>query len=74
MATAAIPADSCPPRHWEWQYLDLMRRMVADGEVDHLVAERVWQELARGLMEPRPSRMFTVLRECAVAGKLRLKK
>ena len=42
----------------------LMRTMVADGEADHLVPERVWQELARGLMEPRPSRMFEVLREC----------
>lgn len=42
----------------------LMRHMVADGEVNHLVAERVWQELSRGLMEPRPSRMFEVLREC----------
>lgn len=42
----------------------LMRRMVDDGEADHLVAERVWQELAKGLMEPQPSRMFTVLRAC----------
>jgi tRNA nucleotidyltransferase (CCA-adding enzyme) len=50
--------------------LDLMRRMVADGEVDHLVAERVWQELARGLMESRPSRMFTVLRECGALARL----
>ena len=44
--------------------MDLMREMVAEGEVDHLVAERVWQELSRGLMEQRPSRMFEVLREC----------
>ena len=50
--------------------LDLMRRMVADGEVDHLVAERVWQELARGLMESRPSRMFMVLRECGALARL----
>ncbi|PKO44061.1 MAG: multifunctional CCA addition/repair protein [Betaproteobacteria bacterium HGW-Betaproteobacteria-3] len=42
----------------------LMREMVADGEADHLVAERVWQELARGLMAPQPSRMFEVLRAC----------
>ena len=42
----------------------LMRRMVDDGEVDALVAERVWQELARGLMEATPSRMFDVLRDC----------
>ena len=44
--------------------LQLMREMVQHGEADHLVAERVWQELARGLMEERPSRMFDVLREC----------
>ena len=42
----------------------LMRQMVEDGEVDHLVPERVWQELAKGLMAPKPSRMFEVLREC----------
>src|SRR5690606_5517678 len=34
------------------------------GEVDALVVERVWQELARGLMEKKPSRMFAVLRDC----------
>ena len=44
--------------------LTLMRTMVDAGEVDHLVAERVWQELAKGLMEARPARMFAVLREC----------
>ncbi len=48
----------------------LMRRMVAAGEVDALVAERVWQELARGLMEARPSRMFDVLRECGALARL----
>ena len=42
--------------------LALMRAMVAGGEVDHLGSERVWQELAKGLMEERPSRMFEVLR------------
>src|SRR5690606_17079282 len=42
----------------------LMQDMVADGEVDALVPERVWQELAKGLMEAKPSRMFEVLREC----------
>jgi tRNA nucleotidyltransferase (CCA-adding enzyme) len=42
----------------------LMREMVEAGETDALVAERVWQELARGLMEARPSRMFEVLRAC----------
>ena len=44
--------------------LQLMQQMVADGEVDALVPERVWQELARGLMEARPSRMFETLRAC----------
>ena len=44
--------------------LELMRGMVASGEADALVPERVWQELARGLMEERPSRLFDVLREC----------
>jgi tRNA nucleotidyltransferase/poly(A) polymerase len=41
-----------------------MQRMVQEGEVDALVPERVWQELARGLMEHKPSRMFEVLRAC----------
>lgn len=50
--------------------LVLMRRMVDDGEVDALVAERVWQELARGLMEPVPSRMFAVLRACGALARL----
>ena len=44
--------------------LALMRTMVAAGEVHALVAERVWQELARGLMEAQPSRMFELLRDC----------
>lgn len=48
----------------------LMTQMVAAGEVDHLVAERVWQELARGLMEKQPSRMFEVLRSCGALKKL----
>jgi tRNA nucleotidyltransferase (CCA-adding enzyme) len=44
--------------------LALMQQMVQEGEVDHLVAERVWQELAKGLMEQAPARMFEVLRDC----------
>ena len=48
----------------------LMRQMVEHGEVDALVAERVWQELARGLMEARPSRMFEVLRDCGALARL----
>ena len=50
--------------------LALMWRMVEAGEVDALVPERVWQELARGLMEARPSRMFDVLRECGALARL----
>ena len=50
--------------------LALMRGMVASGEVDHLVPERVWQELSRGLMEARPSQMFSVLRECGALARL----
>ena len=50
--------------------LSLMRGMVDCGEVDHLVAERVWQELAKGLMENRPSRMFEILRECGALRRL----
>ncbi len=48
----------------------LMRSMVGAGEVDSLVAERVWQELSRGLMEARPSRMFDVLRDCGALARL----
>src|SRR5688572_19348196 len=44
--------------------LALMREMARNGEADALVPERVWQELARGLMEQKPSRLFAVLREC----------
>ncbi len=42
----------------------LMQQMVAAGEVDALVPERVWQEIAKGLMEKQPSRMFEMLRDC----------
>jgi tRNA nucleotidyltransferase (CCA-adding enzyme) len=47
-----------------------MREMVANGEVDALVPERVWQELAKGLMEEKPSRMFDVLRACGALQKI----
>jgi tRNA nucleotidyltransferase (CCA-adding enzyme) len=50
--------------------LDLCRAMVASGEVDALVAERVWQELARGLMEATPSRMFELLRATGALARL----
>jgi len=50
--------------------LVLMRQMVANGEVDALVSERVWQEIARGLMEAQPSRMFALLRDCGALARL----
>jgi tRNA nucleotidyltransferase (CCA-adding enzyme) len=50
--------------------LALMRQMVDEGEADHLVPERVWQELARGMMEVRPSRLFEVLRDCGALARL----
>ena len=48
----------------------LMRAMVDAGEVDALVAERVWKELARALMEARPSRAFELLRACGALARL----
>ncbi|MFZ6654177.1 multifunctional CCA addition/repair protein [Undibacterium sp. TJN19] len=48
----------------------LMQTMVAAGEVDALVAERVWQELSRGLMEVKPSRMLDVLHACGALQRL----
>ena len=48
----------------------LLLQMVAAGEVDALVPERVWQELSRGLMQTRPSRMFDVLRRCGALARL----
>jgi tRNA nucleotidyltransferase (CCA-adding enzyme) len=62
---ARLPEFSVAP-----ETMVLMREMVASGEVDALVSERVWQELARGLMEARPSRMFEVLRECGALARL----
>ena len=50
--------------------LQLLREMVRSGEADQLVAERVWQELERGLAEPHPEKMFEVLEACGLADKL----
>ena len=50
--------------------LALMRAMVDEGEVDALVSERVWQEMARGLMGKQPSRMLQVLRACGALQRL----
>ena len=50
--------------------LALMQAMVAEGEVDALVSERVWQEIGRGLMAKQPSRMLQVLRACGALQRL----
>lgn len=50
--------------------MNLMREMVEKGEVDALVPERVWQEISKGLMEEKPSRMFEVLRACGALKKI----
>ncbi len=50
--------------------LALMRAMVDEAEVDALVSERVWQEIARGLMGKQPSRMLQVLRACGALQRL----
>jgi tRNA nucleotidyltransferase (CCA-adding enzyme) len=62
---ARFPGFSVAP-----ETLALMRHMVANGEVDALVPERVWQELSRGLMEDHPGRMIEVLRDCAALQRL----
>jgi tRNA nucleotidyltransferase (CCA-adding enzyme) len=48
----------------------LMRAIAAGGELALLSPERVWQELARGLMEPAPSRLLAVLRDCGALAQL----
>ncbi len=44
--------------------MHLMQEMVHNGEVNALVAERVWQELAKGLIQAKPSLMMKVLHDC----------
>jgi len=50
--------------------LELMRTMVASGEVDHLVAERVWKEMSRALTETDPQVFFTTLRDCGALARI----
>ena len=50
--------------------LDLMRTMVASGEVDHLVAERAWAETVRALSEPQPTPFIETLRECGALARI----
>jgi len=48
----------------------LMRALVEAGEMETLVAERVWSELERALGEKQPARFFEVLRECGALQRL----
>lgn len=50
--------------------LELCRKMVRMGEVDHLVPERVWQEISRGLMSEQPSRMLNILADTGAAARV----
>lgn len=50
--------------------LELMRNMVASGEVDHLVAERVWAETVRALSEPQPASFIETLRNCGALARI----
>lgn len=50
--------------------MTLMRSMVTNGEVDHLVAERVWAELGRALAESSPQTFVSTLRECGALVRL----
>lgn len=52
-----------PDFHVAGETRQLCRAMVDDGEVDHLVPERVWQELSAALMEQRPSKCFELLHD-----------
>ena len=47
-----------------YETLELMREMVAAGEVKHLVAERVWAELNKALTEKTPAAFFEILKMC----------
>ncbi|TMH67865.1 MAG: multifunctional CCA addition/repair protein [Betaproteobacteria bacterium] len=48
----------------------LMRKIVASGELETIAPERIWQEVARGLTEPHPARMLAVLRACGALARL----
>ena len=48
----------------------LMQSIVASGEIDHLVQERVWKEFSRALSEQSPSVFIEVLRDCGALKRL----
>ena len=48
----------------------LMQNMVAQGEIDHLVAERVWAETVKALSEQSPAAYFQALRDCGALARI----
>lgn len=48
----------------------LLREIVASGEIDHLVPERVWQETAKALASAQPSVFFTTLQSCGALARV----
>lgn len=50
--------------------MDLMKQITASGELDALVAERVWQETERALTETQPVLFFSVLRDCGALARV----
>ncbi len=53
-----------------WGTLELMREITRSGELKHLTAERVWQELQRALGEPCPIAFFIALHDCSALAEL----
>jgi len=50
--------------------VELINQIGESGELDSLVAERVWYEMSRALDEPHPEVFFQTLRDCRVLGRL----
>lgn len=48
----------------------LMQKMVVNGEVDHLVSERIWKEMSRALTEKNPEIFFNTLRSCGALARI----
>ena len=48
----------------------LLHEMVEQGEIDHLVPERVWAETAKALSEQSPAAYFQALRDCAALARI----
>jgi tRNA nucleotidyltransferase (CCA-adding enzyme) len=64
LRTARFAARLAPMGfHVSEETMALMRSMVNDGELEHLVPERVWQEVQRALHEQAPGVFFEILQE-----------